>query len=640
MMYAGYDMLTRREWLAIAAATGLRADSTNDAAELWNYFERDLTAHDERRRRKLSEIRTPADLAALQQNAQRTLAAGIGDFPDRTPLYPRPVGEIVRPDYVIEKLIFESRPGFFVTANVYRPKSTARRRPAVVQTCGHYMEGKATVDYATACAALAMKGFVALIFDPWGQGERITLRDAAGKPAFKSATGEHILAGGPGILLGRTLANYLVWDIIRAIDYLESRPDVNAGRMGLFGHSGGGMMTLLTAPIEPRIRAAMSCCAVTSFYHKTQALLMADPEQIVPGVYAQGIDHPELIAAVAPRAFLIGAVLRDFVPLAGTRRTLQEVKPIFELAGVPGNVDMVESDNEHMLDKNLREACYGWMLKHLAGEFGNTREPEIRVEPESALWCTKTGYVMDTEGARSVFDLNREEARRLGAARNLRPPVPPNAIQHRLGIDALGAPESGIHVPRTMVHNTRDVLLILAAAQGHTSAGARQLADQFTAAGFSVLSVDLRGWGETTPHPPGKNAKFSWDEFFAWRSFELGRPLLGMRTTDLLAVSREMAATYRKIYLIGIEAGGLVALHAAALDPSVAGVAAWRTLTSWTEVVGRHQSTEPVSSFVPGALQDYDIPDLILSLAPRPVVMIDPSSVDPAARILKELHLL
>jgi pimeloyl-ACP methyl ester carboxylesterase len=135
--------------------------------------------------------------------------------------------------------------------------------------------------------------------------------------------------------------------------------------------------------------------------------------------------------------------------------------------------------------------------------------------------------------------------------------------------------------------------------------------------------VDLRGWGETKPNPPGKKAKFSWDEFFAWRSFEMGRPLLGMRVNDLLGVVRQMSPTYRKIYLLGVEAGGLVALHAAALDPSIAGVAAYNSLTSWTdavEAIPGPATHAPVSSFVPGALRDYDIPDLIRALAPRPVV--------------------
>src|SRR5262249_11858682 len=150
--------------------------------------------------------------------------------------------------------------------------------------------------------------------------------------------------------------------------------------------------------------AAMSCCAVTSFYHKTKALLMADPEQIVPGIYPSGVDHPELIAAVAPRAFLIGAVLRDYVPLDGTRRTYGGAKRVYEMLGQPERFGIAESDNEHKLDQNLREACYAWMMKHLTGEKGNAREPAMQVTSEETLRCTKTGCVMDLQGARSVFD--------------------------------------------------------------------------------------------------------------------------------------------------------------------------------------------------------------------------------------------
>ncbi len=90
-------MLTRREMLALAAAGRLHAGANDNAAELWNYFDRDLTAHDERRRRRLSEVHTPQDLAALQEHARRTLIEGIGGFPARSPLDPRHVGKSFAP---------------------------------------------------------------------------------------------------------------------------------------------------------------------------------------------------------------------------------------------------------------------------------------------------------------------------------------------------------------------------------------------------------------------------------------------------------------------------------------------------------------------------------------------------------------
>jgi cephalosporin-C deacetylase-like acetyl esterase len=624
--------------LAATAARGILRAETGGRSALWDFFMRELAGCDERRRRRLAGVHTKDALAELQEHTRRTLAAGIGAFPERTPLEARVVGEITRADYVIERIIFQSRPDYYVTANLYRPKSGTGRRPGVVQTCGHYEEGKTAPDYACACAGLAMKGCVALIFDPMGQGERVMFRDAAGKPLYKGATGEHSAAGRPTLLVGRTLANYRIWDIMRALDYLESRPEVDPSRLGLFGHSGGGMMTLLTAPLEPRAKAVMSCCAVTTFYHKTQALLMADPEQIVPGVYRAGVDHPELIAAVAPRAFLIGAVLRDYVPLDGTRRTYDEARPLFALAGVPENLAKVESDNVHKLDKNLREACYGWMQQHLLGETGDKREPEIRVESAETLRCTRSGSVMELARARSVFDLNREEARRLAGMRKA-------GAKPRLVLGEPFPPAEQLWPAR----KRKDVLCIVAAEGGRGTAAAQKLTEGLTKAGVPVLGVDLRGWGETTPDPPGKKAKFSWEEFFAWRAIELGRPLLGMRVGDLLSAVRGRADEYRKIYLVGIEAGGVVALHAAAMEPAVAGVACWQTLSSWESVLERIEYREPVSSFLPGGLREYDLPELARGLAPRPVVLLDahdglrratgPAAADPVREIVAGLKL-
>ena len=630
-------MMTRRHFLALPAGLYCaRAFGQSSGATLWNYYSQELGRADERRRKKLTQVRTHSQLQDLQAHVRRTMMEGIGAFPERTPLNPKIVGTIPRADYVIEKLIFESRPGFFVTANLYRPNPDSGRRPAVVHDCGHYQEGKAAPDYQSACIGLAKKGIVALIFDPMGQGERWMYRGDRGQPMEGSA--EHNVAGRPAYLVGVTLTNYRMWDIMRAFDYLESRPEVDSTRMGLLGHSGGGMMTLLTAPLEPRVRAAMSCCAVTSFYHKFLGLLDADAEQIVPGIYPNGVDHPELIATVAPRAFLIGAVLRDFVPLEGTRRTYAETKPLFELAGVPDHLAIVESDDVHKLDRKLREACYAWMLKHLAEETGNAGEPEMQVETQENLRCTPSGCVMDLPAARSVFDLSRSLAREFARNRETKLPAAgelrgllnlPAMAPVRQGTGCIQS-EPGIILPYTVWKSggSNRTLLIVAAERGRQSSEVGELAREFTSAGHDVLGVDLRGWGETAPSaPPGKvnvPRNYSWDSFYTFQGFQLGRPLLGMRVQDLLATVRVMAGDYTRVYLLGVEAGGLVALHAGALDPSVAGVATYRSLVSWQEILDHPLYAEPASSFVPRAMVHYDLPQLAKSLQPRPYVAVEP----------------
>jgi dienelactone hydrolase len=626
--------ISRREALALAPllyAQNPAWSAPYQGAMMWDWLMRELDTADDRRRKSLAAIRNKDELTQLQEKVRRVMRTGIGAFPERNPLNPQHIGEVSHDDYVIEKIIFESRPDYYVTANLYRPKSTATPRPAVVQSCGHYEEGKAAEDYQRACIGLARKGFVALIFDPMGQGERVMFR----KPGEKrpGATSEHSLAGKPTLLLGRTLAHYRIWDVMRALDYLETRPEVDATRMGMLGHSGGGMMTILTAPLEPRIRAAMSCCAVTSFYHKTKAHLMADPEQIVPGIYPNGVDHPEMIAAVAPRAFLIGAVLRDYVPLEGTRRTYEETKPIYEMLGEPGRLGRVESDNEHKLDQNLREACYGWMMKHLANESGDTSEPPMQVETEETLWCTKTGSVMDLKKARSVFDLNLSYSHELAKKR----PSKVNTDDVRALLSA-PEPDPNIQLPTTLVKGTAhpDVLIVIVSDLGRNSADAKKLASAIVDAGFSVLGVDLRGWGDTTPDTP-KKAKFTWEEFFAWRAIELGRPLLGMRVGDFSASVRKVAGGYKKIYAVGLGTAGLVAMHAAALSV-LAGVATVGTLASYQDVIENLTYKEPVSSLVWGALTRYDLPGLAAAIHPRPCFAAD-SQATPQD-ILKGLQLL
>jgi dienelactone hydrolase len=602
-----------------AAAQPLLPGATPDRGEMmWDYFAQQYKLADEARMKKLAAVRTKDQVDALRQKVLRGMQAGIGAFPDRTPLNARTVGEIVKNDYVIEKVLFESQPGYYVPANVYRPKSTAQRRAAVVHPCGHYDEAKAKDDYQKACIGLAKKGIVTLIFDPMGQGERPMYRRPGEK---RVAQGEHQIPGRQALLIGQTMANSMIWDAIRAIDYLETRPDVEKTRIGMLGHSGGGTLTLFTAPIEPRLRASMSCCAVSSFYHKMIKQEGGDAEQVIQGAFAAGIDHPELIAATAPRAFLIGATLRDHTPLEGVRRTYDETRHIFEILGHSDRIGKTESDNIHMLDKNLREACCAWMLKHLAGETADTTEPEMEVETPERLWCTKTGTVTDLPGAKSTFDLNRASAQRLVEKRRT-----PGREDIQAVLACAPQPEQGIELPQTLARGAAhaDTLLIVCAEAGRNSEYAREVARGLVAAGYSVLGVDLRGWGETTPKSPKRDKRSPWEEFLSFRGVELGRPLLGMRVADLLNTARKLSADFRRIYLAGIEGGGVVAAHAAAIEPSIAGVAVHRSLQSYRTIMESPLYEEPPSSLAWGALTRYDLPDLARLVAPRPYVAIDP----------------
>jgi cephalosporin-C deacetylase-like acetyl esterase len=582
-------------------------------------FLSELKNADQRRREVLAAITTKPELGRLQEKVRHVLHAAYGAFPERTPLNARQTGEILHDDYAIEKIVFESQPGYYVPANVYRPKTFTGRRPGLVHACGHYDEGKAKDDYQRASIGLVRRGFIVLIFDPLGQGERLMYRRPGEKPP---RGGEHTLAGKAMLLLGRNLANYFVWDAVRALDYLETRPDVDPSRMGMFGHSGGGSVTYLTAPIEPRIRAAVSCCAVTAFYHIAGASKLEDPEQVLPRIYAEGVDHPEILTAIAPRPLLIGAVLHErSTPLEGTRRTFEETKHSWAILGAPGNLRKVESDNIHMFDQTLREACYGWMLQHLAGEAGDTREQPMQLESPESLRCTKTGAVMDLERARSVFDLNLSYANEL---RKRRPAKASLADVKRLL--AIRHSDARPGAPTTVIPGGahRDVLIVLVCEQGRNSGYANELSRALAASGCTVLGIDLCGWGEATPTRARPDKRTTWDEYFAWTASQLGRSLPGMRVAGLLSEARRHSREYRKIYLAGVEGGGLIALHAAAIEPLIAGVATNRTLDSYHGVLEHPVTAEPEAGFVADALTCYDLPQLAALVEPRPCVAVDP----------------
>jgi hypothetical protein len=301
-------------------------------------------------------------------------------------------------------------------------------------------------------------------------------------------------------------------------------------------------------------------------------------------------------------------VLKDFVPLEGTRRTYDETGRLYDIAGVPDRFAKVETPGDHLLNKGLREACYGWMQKHLLDETGDTREPGLPVESPETLRCTPTGNVMDLPGARGVFELNREFARELAHRRTGTPELAP--ILH---LPARPVREQGIELPSEVSADASTLIIVVAPRREP------RLADALARTGVSAMQLDVRGWGSTAPNMPEKRARFSWDDFFAFRAIELGRPLVGMRVNDLLTVVEDQARQ-RKVYVVGVAEGGVIALHAAAISSSIAGVATSGSIASYQEIMETPFSKEPVSSFVPAALAHYDLREVAASIHPRPCV--------------------
>src|SRR5579864_4182475 len=190
---------------------------------------------------KLNAAAPPADFARWQTEARSKFVELIGGLPtEKTPLNVRQIGEVRRESYTIRKIIFESRPEFYVTANLYVPLAGTPPFPAVLVPLGHGLAGKAYDDYQRLFVGLVKHGYVVLTYDAVGQGERMQFWD----PVFRhrglvDKSNEHGLLGIRENLLGQNLARDLIWDGLRALDYLTSVPEVDASRIGVTGHSGG-----------------------------------------------------------------------------------------------------------------------------------------------------------------------------------------------------------------------------------------------------------------------------------------------------------------------------------------------------------------------------------------------------------------
>jgi len=274
---------------------------------------------DEARQRAWAAIRDESDLLKMQDGIRQKLLQMIGGLPAvKTDLHAVITGKIPMDGYAIEKLVFQSSPGIYVTALVYIPNDHASKHPAVLVPAGHAADGK--FHYQALSQRLVGRGYVVISWDPVGQGERSQFWDPkAKKSRYNLICAEHAVMGNLAYLAGANLARWEVWDGIRAVDYLLTRPDVDAERISITGTSGGGTQTALIAVLDPRIKVAAPSCYITSLPMRMSNRIFvdpdSDPEQDLFGMISNGVDHPGLLLLMYPRPVLVAAAVLDFFPI-------------------------------------------------------------------------------------------------------------------------------------------------------------------------------------------------------------------------------------------------------------------------------------------------------------------------------------
>ncbi|HNV21893.1 MAG TPA: acetylxylan esterase [Candidatus Hydrogenedentes bacterium] len=619
---------------------------------LYTSLQRDVDAALDRRQDRYGQLKTADDVAACQQELKAFFIEQLGGFPERTPLNARTVATLDRDGYRIEKVMFESRPGFHVTGLLHLPV-TPGPHPAVLVPCGHSANGKASEAYQTGSILMARNGVAAFCFDPFGQGERYQVLSEDGKPRHSTTT-EHTLAGAGCILLGLNAATYEIWDGMRAIDYLQSREDIDPKRIGCAGNSGGGTQTAYFMALDDRIQCAAPSCYITSLRRLTDTIGPQDAEQNIHGQIARGMDHADYIIMRAPKPTLLCCATRDFFDIQGAWDSFRQAKRVYTRLGLPEGVDLVETDEEHGWTAELRSGTARWMRRWLLNTNAPLTGQECVILTDEEAQCTEQGQVLLLDGARSVYDLNAEIEAGYAAGRaalwsgdaaaalarvreiaDIRPldQVPACTVETLGTIDRGGyriekqvfVPSEGIVVPALRFVPAQPVGAVCLYAHGggkQAEAAPGGAIEALVKQGLTVVAVDLPGLGETTSakDPKGGFSKrFSpnWKEFFL--AYKLDRSLLGMRAESLLMLARALGGT---VQVAGVGEAGPAVLHAAALEPALfASVRLEHSLDTWTSIVTTREHTLQLANCVHGALRVYDLPDLVASLGDQIAVV-------------------
>lgn len=386
------------------------------------YFVERIREIEEQADKRRSALKTRADALGYVRDLRQKIQQSFGPWPERTPLNPRITGVVERDEYRIEKVIFESRPDFLVTANLYIPKGRKLPLPGVVGSCGHTDNGKAAETYQSFAQGLARLGFVCLIFDPIGQGERRQYSPEK----FKLAAGvaEHQYAGHQQILTGEFFGAWRAWDGIRALDYLLTREEVDARHIGITGNSGGGTMTTWLCGVESRWTMAAPSCFVTTFRRNLENELSADAEQCPPRALALGLDHADFLAAMAPKPVIIIAQEKDYFDARGAEEAYRRLKHLYTLLGSPGNIALSIGPNYHGFSISAREAMYRWFLRATghseqsgqSGQLDRITEPKLTLEEDETLLCTPGGQVAELR-SRPIYSFTRADSEALGKKR-------------------------------------------------------------------------------------------------------------------------------------------------------------------------------------------------------------------------------
>ncbi|WP_439581232.1 alpha/beta hydrolase family protein [Dyadobacter bucti] len=615
----------------------------------------------EKRKAVIEKLKTKADWQKRQAEVRAKLMKAVGPFPEKTSLNPVITGTLKKEGYTVEKLYYESRPGYYVTAAMFIPDQRQEKAPAIIYCSGHSENGFRAEAYQHIMLNYVKKGFIVLAFDPIGQGERIQY---AGTELKKGAVNEHSYGGVQSFVSGLPPANYFIWDGIRTVDYLLTRKEVDPARIGIAGRSGGGTQSAYIAAMDERILAAAPECYITTFDKLIRSNGPQDAEQNLMYGIENGIDMSDFLEVRAPKPALIVATTRDIFAIQGARDAFGEARKAYHALGKPDQMQLTEDDAGHASTLKNREASYAFFQKFL-GNPGSPEDQKVEILTDKELYVTPDGQVAAFLKSETMFSLNKRYAERLAEKReqnrktgadyhkNLRESVisisgyeKPDAKREVVFSGRIQ--KAGYAIEKYLVKGSGDYYLPVLWLKPKTSTGNTILyfdergksavaqkggmAEQLVSQGFEVVVPDLSGVGELgSGFIKGGDSIIDDIPLNLWfEGILTHRNLVAVRAEEIgILADFVKNANPQNTPVTAIASGTLTSdlLHAATINNPFKKLVLINPLVSYQSITEeKFYKPKFALSAVPGAIPAYDLPDLVTTLSSKGLLMINPVS--------------
>lgn len=610
------------------------------------------------RQQKLSAIKTKKQALRHKVFLQKRIKTCFGPFPKKTPLNSKITKTLDFPGYTLECLNFESRPGFFVSANLYLPKKKQNCLPAILLPCGHDQAGKSSTTYKQACVRLVNEGYAVLIYDPINQGERkifSLIGFPQENPQKFNATIGHNHIGKQMRACGESLSAWMVWDGIRAIDYLTTRSEIDLNKIGVTGNSGGGALSAYLWALDKRIKMVASSCWTTSYINDIENEMAGDNEQYPYGLLAEGLDKIDFFIARAGEPTLLLGQERDFFDDRGLKNGYQELLRIHNLLGASVETCKLQMDTiTHSYSAINQKAMVRFFNKinclrkpHFIDNFEIPEVNQTYTSPlgdlhkEGSAPLYKLIEKIAVDKKKTRIHLSKSQLIK-SIIETLKIELPKDCPHHRRahgeGRWVENTKDNNFFIYRFLVEPEPNLLLPLrhiTKKQGPflldseknlnlylpDLCSQQDLENGTVKAKENLWMLDVRGMGEGLFVPDDVTNYYGMEYLLAGHAYMFKETILGKRITDVLAAIKLFKANgVTNIVLTGNGQGAVIAQIVALLEPLITSVNLYNSPESIEKLVSTPECYWLDAVFPFDVLSKFDLPEIRNALGKKLVV--------------------